>query len=160
MSKLKNFVLAAVLAVGGLTAAANAEPTKVDCGNHNRDHVINGDVDKQHLVLTGRVGRLVIKGKVDGQSVLDLRGLVADHIIIEGRIDGQSQVLIAKVAGDVNIGDKIDGQSTVTVARCRNFIVGGKIDGGLRTVVTVNYTGTAEVRGGVGSSSTTLNKVK
>lgn len=158
MSKFQGFMLAAVLAVGGLAADGYAHPPKTVACNHTRDEVINGDVDKQHLVLTGRVGRLVLKGKVDGQSVLDLCGLVADKIVIEGRVDGQSQVLIGTV-GDVHIGDKLDGQSTVNVARCRNFYVGGKIDGGRRTVVTVNYTGTATVRE-VKDSSATFNKVK
>ncbi len=105
--------------------------------NHSHDEFIPGGVDHQkHIVLTGRVGRLIIEGKVDGQSSLDIRGLAVGDVIIEG---------------------KVDGQSTVTVSHCRNFMVEGKIDGAKTdkvshpTKVVVTYTCRKEVRGGENS---------
>lgn len=177
--KTSVFFMLGVITFSGfpIGLASAHEPKHRQCNNPG-DEVIDGNVDKEHLILSGRVGRLIINGKVDGQSTLDLRGLSAGVVFIRDRVDGQSTVLIGNtgvvqigdkidgqsivqignVVGAVQLGDKIDGQSRVAVNLCQDFIVGGKIDGGPGTVVIVNYTRTLDIKGGVQSGSVTFSR--
>ncbi|WP_143393215.1 hypothetical protein [Fimbriiglobus ruber] len=117
------FAIALLVSFGMETAFSR--PPEVRNYNHNRDEIINGNVDKQNLTLKGRVGRLIIKGRVDGQSLFDLSGLTADEIIIEDRIDGQSTVHIGN-AKLVKIGGRIDGQCCVTIGIADHVEIGKK----------------------------------
>ena len=98
---------------------------------------LGGNIDQEDLILRGKLGKLVIEGRIDHHSTLDCTGLEVGAVVIGDKIDGQSHVLL-NVIGDVRIGGKIGGQSQVTVSNCRDFICKGRIEG-IGTVVNVTY---------------------
>jgi hypothetical protein len=172
----KCFIVAGAMVLAlGVTVVALAREKKTELNDPSKTYVIGGIDGQQHYVFKGKIGKLEIKGNVDGQSTLDCSGLEAGEIVIDGKIEGQSHVeLRAKgavkigseisgqshveihEAGDVAVGGSIDGQSKVTVAHCHDFVVNGKIDGGRKghspgkaTEVDVTYTGKFEVKNGI-----------
>jgi hypothetical protein len=160
------------------TAAAHAKEERIKLDDPSGTHIINHIDGRQHFVIKGRIGKLEIKGKVDGQAILDCSRLEAGEVLIEGGIDGQSHVELrakgsVKIGGgvsgqshveiheaaDVFIAGAVDGQSRLTVSHCHDFVVTGKIDGGKHghspgkaTEVDVAYTGIFEVKGGIGTA--------
>ena len=134
-------------------------------------YVHEGDVDGKHLILTGKATSVHLKGKLDGHSTFDLRGLTdLIDVIIDGKTAGESKLLLPKCTGSVLIGridgktaltvagctdftvkDKIDGKAAVTVENCVNFTVNGKVDG--RSTVTIHGTGNFKC-GKISSNST------
>jgi hypothetical protein len=122
-------------------------------------YVHEGDIDGKHLVLTGKATSVHLKGKLDGHSTFDLRGLTdLNEVTIDGKTAGESKLLLPKCKGPIVIGridgkttvlapgctdftvkEKIDGHAAVTVEACTNFTVNEKIDG--KSTVTVKGTG-------------------
>jgi serine/threonine protein kinase len=112
--------------------------TQRSCPGHGQDDVINGNVDKEDLILKGVCRDFIIKGKVDGQSHIDLSGLTIEgSLIIEDKFDGQSQLTGFRTGRDFRIGKKVDGQSVISGSCGGNVSIGEKIDGSSQIIMNV-----------------------
>lgn len=67
-----------------------------------------------HLVLTGKVKRLVVPGLKAG-AVLDASQLDAGEVIVAGPIDGGSRLVARAPGGSVSVRGTVDGGSVVDV---------------------------------------------
>jgi hypothetical protein len=124
--------LATVLSLSFVASNALGDNKKTDrhCPGTGKDEVINGNVDKEDLILRGVCRNLHIKGKVDGQSHLDLSGLTIEgSFIIDDKVDGQSEIKGFRAGGEFKIGQKVDGQSSISGACGGNASIGDKVDG-------------------------------
>jgi hypothetical protein len=66
------------------------------------------------VTLTGRV-RVLKLGSVNGKSVLDASGLVAEEVIITGDVDRDAQVFLNAPNGKVTVGGYVTGASKLTI---------------------------------------------
>jgi hypothetical protein len=66
------------------------------------------------VTLTGRV-RVLKLGSVNGKSVLDASGLVAEEVIISGDVDRDAQVFLNAPNGKVTVGGYVTGASKLTI---------------------------------------------
>src|SRR5262249_810591 len=110
------------------TAVAHAREERIKLSDPSGTHVINHIDGRHHFVIKAQIGRLEVKGKIDGQSILDCSHLEAGEIIIEGGIDGQSHVEL-RAKGTVKIGGGIVGQSQVEIHEAADVFIGGAVDG-------------------------------
>lgn len=87
-----------------------------------------------HLVLTGKVRRLVVPGLKAG-AVLDASQLDAAEVVVEGPIDGGSRLVARTGSGTVSVRGRVEGGSVVDVSgRLVSF---EQPIGGVNTRVTV-----------------------
>jgi hypothetical protein len=104
-----------------------------------------------HLVLAGKVKRLVIPGLQAG-AVLDASRLEAGEVVVAGPIDGRARLIVRAPAGLVRFRGKVDGGSVVEVtARTVGF---DEPIGGPETRAVVTLTSGGELTfAAVGGSS-------
>jgi hypothetical protein len=93
-----------------------------------------------HLVLTGKVKRLVIPGLLAG-AVLDASRLEAGDVVVAGPIDGGSRIVVCAPGGVVRFRGRVDGESVVEVT-ARSVAFDEAISGaGTRVRVTLTSGG-------------------
>ncbi|HYH68902.1 MAG TPA: hypothetical protein VD866_29685 [Urbifossiella sp.] len=95
-----------------------------------------------HLVLSGKVKRLVVPGLKAG-AVLDASQLDAGEVIVAGPIDGGSRLVARAPGGAVSVRGTIDGGSVVDVGG--RTVAFEQPVGGTNTRVTVTLTSGGEL---------------